>query len=164
MSWRNTAGTVSIDAIVIDYPGGDAAGAAAEFQDWPGVGRSMAASFGESSARTLGKQYGVRCSYEGVPRRRDPSRMVMEMSVEVTCPTSPSPLIVRSALINVLARAEEVLVRVDAYPIANALQDSVAGEIWSTLSVDAHNRLATSLASQETAGRVRPVRGGPGLR
>src|SRR5207245_8686014 len=48
MSWRNTAGTVSIDAIVIDYPGGDAAGAAAEFHDWPGVGRSMAATFGQS--------------------------------------------------------------------------------------------------------------------
>src|SRR5881628_2584193 len=108
MSWRNKAGTISIDAIVIDYPGGDAGATAAEFQDWPGVGRSMAASFGESSARTLGKQSGVRCSYEGVPLRQDLSRMVMEMRVEVTCPTPPNPLVVRSVLINVLARTQEL--------------------------------------------------------
>src|SRR2546427_370589 len=63
MSWANAGATVSIDAIIMNYPGGSPASAVAEFRDWPGVGRSMSASFGESSAKTLGRQYGVRCSY-----------------------------------------------------------------------------------------------------
>src|SRR3989442_1590973 len=100
MSWRNAANTISIDAIVINYPDGNSGAAASEFRDWPGVGRSMAASFGESSARTLGSQYGVRCSFDGIPLKQDASRMVMEIRVEVTCPTATGPFVLRSILVN----------------------------------------------------------------
>lgn len=163
MLWRNETGTVSIAAVVLNYPNDDAAAAAAEFQDWPAVGRSMASSFGESSARMLGKQQGVRCSFDGLPLRQDQSRMAMEVRVEVTCPTSPSPLVVRSVLINVLARNQQLLLRIDAYPAAGAAQDSVAAEIWNTLTVAADERIAT-VGGVEISGRVRQVHGGPGVR
>ena len=163
MSWVNANATVSVDAIIIAYPGGSPASAVAEFRDWPGVGRSMAASFGESSARALGKQYGVRCSYEGAPLKHDPSRMMMAMRVEVTCPTSAGPFVVRSYVLNVMTLAEQLLVRVDAYPVNAASEDSVADMIWSTVQVAPNQQMTGYSTSVDTASAARAVSGGPGF-
>jgi hypothetical protein len=165
MSWTNAAGTVSVDAMVIGYPNGNVGAAAREFQDWPGVGRSMAASFGNSSARVLGEVYHVACTYEGIPLSHDPQRMALQIRVDVTCPTSPQPVVTRSLVLNAMTLSGEVWIRIDAPPPAFTEQNAIANEIWRTMTVAESQRVVADYTpSGSTRRPVRPVVGGPGFR
>lgn len=168
LSWKNEAGTVSVDAIKV--PHSDLPAAVKEFQDWPDVGRSMAASFGDANVRVLQQASNAKCSYEGVPVAHDLQRMALQVRVETTCATSPEPTQLHSLVINVLTKSEQIVFRIDAQPSAYAEAQTAATEIWRTLRVaDAERVVAVTQPSAgvttgEAPASAKPVFGGTGFR
>lgn len=138
-----------------------------EFEDWPGVGRSMAAGAGEKLTKRLGEQLGAPCSYTGTPMARDAGRYLMRVAVDVTCRTSPEPTVLRAQMLAILTRTSEVVVRVDALKGAYPAGESIASAVWASLRVAPEHRIAVAVAQSQSEPLSErggsPVTGGAGF-
>lgn len=164
-SWLNRDGSISLDVIPIQYPDNDVSAVAKEFEDWPDVGRSMIAGFGRSSAKTIGEASNTKCSYHGIPLRRDPERVVMQLTVTLTCGEPNERAVIRTQLFSVFTRSRQLLIRIDAEGSNGALQDSIASTVWQTIAVLPEARIASpiiAVSPRDSAGAL--VSGGAGFR
>lgn len=167
-SWMSSTEPMSIDVAVVTLADGDVDAAVREFRDWPGVGRTMVASFGEAFAKTLGQAFNASCSFTGVPIDRDVDRMAIRFSLDTTCATKPEPTSVRSFVVMVLARSGQIAIRVDARAAGLSSAESASAGIWRSLQVTPDHRLQLpdSRAAEATTTHADYARvsGGAGLR
>lgn len=163
-SWRNGAGTLTVDVFSLPHGAAGLSAAVKEFDDWPGVGRSLAAGFGEANANATGKALNTKCTYEGVPIERDSRRMTLRVQVTTTCTTDPAPSIFRSDVIQVLTTSEQVLIRIDSTAASREEAEVVVAGIWKTLKPAPLPRTELRAAQASMSSTAAPVRGGRGLK
>lgn len=166
-SWASSTEPLSIDVAVVAHADGGVDAAVREYRNWPGVGRTMVASFGSAFAKTLGQVFNASCTFTGAPIDRNVDRMALRVSLDTTCATSPEPTTVRSHVVTVLTRSAQVLVRVDARAEGFSSGEAVATGIWKSLQVAPDQRLRLpDLNTEASAARTSyaKVSGGPGLR
>lgn len=163
-TWNGATEQVSVLAAVVRAPQEETV---KEFQDWPGVGRSMAAGAGDSLTKALGQQLRVPCSYTGTPLARDAGRYLMRVALEVTCQTSPEPTVLRAQVLAILTRTSEVMIRVDALKGAYPAGEDIASAIWASLKVAPEHRISAAVAQLQpeplSEPRASPVTGGAGF-
>lgn len=164
-AWRDGSGAMGLDVFAIPHASGNADASMREFQDWPGVGRSLIAGFGSSSTKAIGASLKATCSFSGVPVERDATRALMRVRVRVECATAPSPTVFHDELIQVLTVSEVVLVRIDSKAATDAEATRAADGVWRTLKSSRAARAAADAPVQpkNEPPSATPVRGGAGV-
>ncbi len=165
MSWKDANDTLSVAVVVLATSQAEAL--AAELQDWPGSGRSMVDGFGTASVKSLGQAVHAKCSFIGAPQLRDLERAAIQAQVDTSCDTKPQPFVLRSRLIQVLTRSNQVLFRIDSQAVVDSEAQAVAAQIWKTLTVAADQRVTIRAAQDVEVNSglgVKPVTGGAGIK
>lgn len=139
-TWKGP--NVSVDTFVRPLAAVDRDQLMRELLDWRIAGRNMVAGAGDGLVNGLSQTYDAQCSYTGTPLDEDLRRMAVRVQVDVTCATKPKAFALRTVIVQVLTKSDQVTIRIDAQPAGYTQAEAIIAQLWRSLRVAEAQRVA----------------------